>query len=54
MCELFGVTSHKSVYLRQRLHFKVEADKMIAHIRLATRENPNYENAYSFVMGDKQ
>ncbi len=44
--------SHKSVYLKQRLQFKVEADKMIAHIRLATRGNLNYENTHPFVMRD--
>ncbi len=44
--------SHKSVYLKQRLQFKVEADNMIAHIRLATRGNINYENSHPFVMRD--
>ncbi len=44
--------SHKSVYLKQRLQFKVEADNMIAHIRLATRGNINYENTHPFVMRD--
>ncbi|MBD5096811.1 MAG: class II glutamine amidotransferase [Lachnospiraceae bacterium] len=44
--------SHKSSYLKQRLQFKVEADKMIAHIRLATRGNLNYENTHPFVMRD--
>lgn len=46
--------SHKSVYLKQRLQFKVEADKMIAHIRLATRGNLNYENTHPFVMRDNR
>lgn len=45
--------SHKSIYLKQRLQSKVEADKMIAHIRLATRGNINYENTHPFVMRDK-
>ncbi|MDE6209218.1 MAG: class II glutamine amidotransferase [Lachnospiraceae bacterium] len=45
--------SHKSDYLKQRLQFKVEADKMIAHIRLATRGNINYENTHPFVMRDR-
>lgn len=44
--------SYKSVYLRQRLQSKVEADKMIAHIRLATRGTINYENSHPFVMRD--
>lgn len=44
--------SHKSVYLKQRLQFKVEADNMIAHIRLATRGNIGYENTHPFVMRD--
>ena len=44
--------SHKSVYLRQRLQPKVEADKMIAHIRLATRGYLNYENTHPFIMRD--
>lgn len=44
--------AHKSSYLKQRLQSKVEADKMIAHIRLATRGNLNYENTHPFVMRD--
>ena len=44
--------SHKSSYLKQRLQSKVEADKMIAHIRLATRGGLNYENTHPFVMRD--
>ena len=44
--------SHKSNYLRQRLQYKVEADKMFAHIRLATRGNQGYENTHPFVMRD--
>lgn len=44
--------SHKSNYLRQRLQYKVEADKMMAHIRLATRGNQCYENTHPFVMRD--
>lgn len=44
--------SHKSLYLKQRLQFKVEADNMIAHIRLATRGNINYENTHPFIMRD--
>lgn len=44
--------SYKSNYLKQRLQYKVEADKMIAHIRLATRGSLNYENTHPFVMRD--
>ncbi|MDE7311121.1 MAG: class II glutamine amidotransferase [Eubacterium sp.] len=42
----------KSSYLRQRLRAGIEADKMIAHIRLATRGNMDYENTHPFVMRD--
>lgn len=45
--------AHKSVYLKQRLQSKVEADHMIAHIRLATRGTINYENTHPFVMRDR-
>ncbi|MDE6530042.1 MAG: class II glutamine amidotransferase [Lachnospiraceae bacterium] len=45
-------SSHKSVYLKQRLQSRVEADNMIAHIRLATRGNITYENSHPFVMRD--
>lgn len=45
-------TSCKSKYLKQRLRVKVEADKMIAHIRLATRGTMDYENTHPFVMRD--
>lgn len=44
--------SHKSSYLKHRLQFKVETDKMIAHIRLATRGSLSYENTHPFVMRD--
>lgn len=44
--------SHKSSYLKHRLQSKIETDKMIAHIRLATRGNINYENTHPFVMRD--
>lgn len=44
--------SHKSAYLRHRLQAKIEADKMVAHIRLATRGSINYENTHPFVMRD--
>ena len=45
-------TSCKSNYLKQRLRAKIEADKMIAHIRLATRGSMDYENSHPFVMRD--
>lgn len=44
--------SCKSVYLKQRLRAKIEADNMIAHIRLATRGNLDYENTHPFVQRD--
>lgn len=44
--------SIKSLYLKQRLRAKVEADKMIAHIRLATRGTMDYENTHPFIMRD--
>lgn len=44
--------SCKSVYLKQRLRAKIEADNMIAHIRLATRGNLDYENTHPFVLRD--
>lgn len=44
--------SCKSVYLKQRLRAKIKADNMIAHIRLATRGNMDYENTHPFVMRD--
>ncbi len=44
--------SHKSIYLKQRLQSKVEADNMIAHIWLAIRGNINYENSHPFVIRD--
>lgn len=42
----------RSVYLKQRLHVNVEVDKMIAHIRLATRGSMEYENTHPFVRRD--
>lgn len=44
--------SCKSNYLKQRLRAKIEADKMLAHIRLATRGTMDYENTHPFVMRD--
>ncbi|MGN0465107.1 MAG: class II glutamine amidotransferase [Lachnospiraceae bacterium] len=45
-------SSCKSNYLKQRLRVKIEADKLIAHIRLATKGNMDYENTHPFVMRD--
>lgn len=45
--------SHKSRYLKQRLQSKIESAKMIAHIRLATKGDINYENTHPFVMRDR-
>ena len=44
--------SCKSIYLKQRLRANIEADKMIAHIRLATRGTMDYENTHPFVARD--
>lgn len=44
--------SFKSAYLKQRLRVKIEADKMMAHIRLATRGTMDYENTHPFIMRD--
>lgn len=42
----------KSIYLKQRLQAKIEMDSMMAHIRLATRGNLEYENTHPFVLRD--
>lgn len=44
--------SCKSNYLKQRLRAKISTDKMLAHIRLATRGTMEYENTHPFVMRD--
>ena len=44
--------SVRSGYLRQRLRARIEADNMIAHIRLATKGCMEYENTHPFVMRD--
>lgn len=44
--------TYKSLYLKQRMHAKIEADNMIAHIRLATRGSMDYENTHPFVQRD--
>ena len=44
--------SVKSMYLKHRLEGCVVADKMIAHIRLATKGCMEYENSHPFVMRD--
>lgn len=46
--------SCKSKYLKQRLRASIEADKLIAHIRLATKGNLDYENTHPFVMRDNK
>lgn len=43
----------KSEYLKQRLRFPLDADKLIAHIRLATKGSLDYENTHPFVLRDK-
>lgn len=44
--------TYKSIYLKQRLRVNIEVDKMIAHIRLATRGSMEYENTHPFVQRD--
>lgn len=44
--------SCKSLYLKQRIRVRIETDKMIAHIRRATRGTMDYENTHPFVMRD--
>ena len=44
--------SFKSRYLKQRLTVEIAADNMLAHIRLATKGNMDYENTHPFVMQD--
>ncbi len=45
-------SSCKSLYLKQRMRADIEADNMIAHIRLATRGTMDYENTHPFVLRD--
>ena len=45
--------SYKSVYLKQRLRVKIEADQMFAHIRLATKGSTDYENCHPFSIRDR-
>ena len=42
----------KSAYLRERLQARIETDKMMAHIRLATKGSMEYVNTHPFVMRD--
>lgn len=44
--------SCKSAYLKQRLEAEIRADKMMAHIRLATRGDMSWENSHPFVLRD--
>lgn len=46
------VCSCDSVYLKRRLRADIRTDKMIAHIRLATKGNMQYENNHPFVKED--
>lgn len=41
-----------SIYLKQRLRARIEADYMMAHIRLATKGCMDYENTHPFVLRD--
>lgn len=44
--------AYKSRYLKQRLRAKIETDRMIAHIRRATRGGMEYEDTHPFVLRD--
>ena len=44
--------ANESRYLRERLRHTIEADTMMAHIRLATRGTMDYENCHPFVRRD--
>lgn len=44
--------ANTSDYLRQRLRAPIVTDKMIAHIRLATKGSLDYENTHPFVERD--
>ena len=46
------LAAHESRYLKERLHHRIEADTMMAHIRLATRGTMEYENCHPFVHRD--
>lgn len=46
------VAAHKSLRLREHLEKDIAADRMIAHIRLATKGNIEHENCHPFVMKD--
>lgn len=46
------VPAYQSAYLRERLRHRLEVRSMIAHIRLATRGNMDFENCHPFVMRD--
>lgn len=48
------VAAHKSVYLKERLRHRFSVHNMIAHIRMATRGNIDYENCHPFVMRDNR
>ena len=45
--------AHKSKYLKQRLSSPISAESLLAHIRLATVGNLEYENSHPFIMEDK-
>lgn len=48
-----AVSSIKSARLRERINQLIIADKMIAHIRLATKGNMEYENCHPFIREDE-
>lgn len=48
-----AVTSTKSARLRECCEQRIAADKMIAHIRLATKGSMEYENCHPFIRKDE-
>lgn len=48
-----AVASTKSARLRERCDHSITADKMIAHIRLATKGSMEYENCHPFIREDE-
>lgn len=46
------VQASESAYLKERLRHKIEVRTMIAHIRMATKGTPEYENCHPFVKRD--
>lgn len=46
------IKASRSVYLKERLNHKIKASTLLAHIRLATIGNMEYDNSHPFVKRD--